>query len=221
MEMSKKEFGKAIFEGIRQMQEESLANTAENADCSARHKRIMKIIAEKRVSPSVAARLLSKKKVLLAFIAAAAIVLSCTAYAFRNEIRAIVEQMFDSHASVEFEGENVIDTIEKEYSLNYIPEGYELVQERRTPGLISLRWKNSKGDVIGFKQGLVSNPVFNIDLEHGFEKIELDIPGKELYFVKTENSYSCIWNDGIYAFSLHCAEDMPDEELIRLIEGIY
>lgn len=80
MEMSKKEFGKAIFEGIRQMQEESLANTAENADCSARHKRIMKIIAEKRVSPSVAARLLSKKKVLLAFIAAAAIVLSCPSF---------------------------------------------------------------------------------------------------------------------------------------------
>ena len=122
MEMSKKEFGQAVFEGICQMQEAVLANTEDNTDCSARHKRIMKIIADKRVSPSMAARLLSKKKVLLAFIAAATIVLSCTAYAFRNEIRAIVERIFDDHVSVEFNGENVAEKIEKEYTVNYLLE---------------------------------------------------------------------------------------------------
>lgn len=220
MEMSKKEFGQAVFEGICQMQEAVLANTEDNTDCSARHKRIMKIIADKRVSPSMAARLLSKKKVLLAFIAAATIVLSCTVYAFRNEIRAIVEQIFDDHVHVEFEGENVVEKIEKEYTVNYLPEGYELVYERKTPSHIYYQWENPDGEVIEFKQSLVGNPSFFIDAEHGLEKIKLQNIEMEIYCVKDENRYTAIWNDGNYALSLFCTEDISDEEFLRLIEGV-
>lgn len=221
MEMSKKEFGQAVFEGICQMQEAVLANTEDNTDCSARHKRIMKIIADKRVSPSMAARLLSKKKVLLAFIAASTIVLSCTAYAFRNEIRAIVERIFDDHVHVEFDGENVAEKIEKEYTVNYLPEGYELVYERNTPTHVLYQWENLNGDVIRFKQSLVGNPVLSIDAEHGLEKIKLQINEKEIYCYKDENGYIAVWNDGIYAISLVCTEDISIEEFSKLIEGIY
>ena len=157
---------------------------------------------------------------MLAFIAAAAIVLSCTAYAFRNEIRAIVERIFDDHVHVEFEGENVVEKIEKEYTVNYLPEGYELVYERKTPGHIYYQWENPDGDVIDFMQSLVGVPSFSIDAEHGLEKIKLQINEKEIYCYKDENAYTAIWNDSIYAFVLGCTEDISDEEFLRLIEGV-
>lgn len=220
MEMSKKEFGQAIFEGICQMQEAVLANTEDNTDCSARHKRIMRIIADKRVSPSMAARLLSKKKVLLTFIAAAAIALSCTAYIFGNEIRSIVEQIFDDHVHVEFEGEPVVERLEKEYTVNYIPEGYELVYERRTPSHIHYLWENPNEKAISFHQS-IDNPHLSLDAEHGLEKTKLQIHDKEIFLYKDENGYAAVWSDGIYALSLICTEVMSDEDFLKIIEGIY
>ena len=220
MEMSKKEFGQAVFEGICQMQEAVLANTEDNTDCSARHKRIMKIIADKRVSPSMAVRLLSKKKVLLTFIAAAAIALSCTAYIFGNEIRSIVEQIFDDHVDVKFEGEPVVERLERKYTVNYIPEGYKLVYERDTPSHIYYQWENPGGYVIGFCQS-IANPSISINAEHGIEKTKLQINEKEIYYYKNEMLHAAIWSDGIYALYLDCTEDISDEEFLRLIEGIY
>ena len=36
-----------------------------------------------------------------------------------------------------------------------------------------------------------------------------------------ENGYIAVWNDGIYAISLVCTEDISIEEFSKLIEGIY
>ncbi len=221
MEISKKEFGQAIFEGICQMQEELLANCRENANCSSRHRRILKIIVRKGVSPSVAAKISTRKKALVAALVAAILALTgCTAYAFRNEIKGLLKEYGDGYIHVRYDGENVQKGLTQAYYINYIPEGYELVAERRYSSLFTLEYENSDGEFIYYDQMMMYGGKSYMNTEAEFKELEIKGAEKDIYYVKIDDLYKCMWNDGIHAFYLYFSEEMTDEELLKILRSI-
>jgi hypothetical protein len=162
-----------------------------------------------------------KRRVVAALIAAALLLTGCTAYAYREEIRKFIETVFDEHIEVKYnEGEESksTDTISEYYTLGYVPEGYELVNEAEKPSKTKYEWTNSEGEYITFEQCHVDSALFVLDNKiEDWEAIRI---GDHEMSHCCSNVYYYLWNDGISAYRLTTSVQWEEQELLCMIENL-
>ena len=134
--------------------------------------------------------------------------------ATRTPFVEILKKVFSDHNEISITEESIppVDTIETEYTLSYIPDGYKLKSYDK--GILSVLtiWSNDRGEDIIFDQ-FIMNSGINIDTEHGYE--ELNINGYEAYYFTNK----LLWTDGTYWFSVS-KTNADKEELLELSKSL-
>ena len=99
---------------------------------SDRHKVTMQAILDGTYDKSAKWKL-TRAKVIAILVAAALLLASC-AVIYRNEIRDLVEEIFEDFSKATYSDEGADeDTIEEIYELSYVPDGYVLEESVITP----------------------------------------------------------------------------------------
>jgi hypothetical protein len=150
-----------------------------------------------------------------------ALLAGCTIYIKRNEIANFYEEIHEKYAMVfshEVTNGKAPTSIEEQYTLNFIPDGYQLYSENTTTARVSNMWKNSNKDIIVFIQSSLSTlSIFDSDRSDS-EVIEInDI---QIYYRKREDSYVYLWMDERYIYKVTCSEIFSEDIIIKIIGGV-
>ena len=104
------------------------------------------------------------------------------------------------------------------YGLSYVPEGYELVEEKKNAAGARI-WTNSESQRIIFSQSSLLSQS-SVDNEHTarytIESDDMTI----LCFEIEERMYCYKWNYESFNFTILTDEKFADEEILRMIESM-
>lgn len=139
--------------------------------------------------------------------------------AIREPIIKFIKQVYESFTQYSFDGDTV-ETINKEYRITKMLNGYELIDKLTSDNTIATTYKNELGDTIIFTQMTTEYSTgYLVDNESGEQYTEtvdsIEIDFKEWYDTKT-----AIWaNDG-YVFSIDCIGNISFEDIKQIIRTI-
>ena len=207
-------FKQAISEGLSERFDSVVESCTDKIVCSDHHKIAMRTIvygkaeAKRAWSP--------KMKRIIAILVAAALLLTSCGIIFRNEIREVFEEFF---VQLSYVGdENSVGEIEEVYEPTYVPEGYTLENEMITPICSQYKFIDASNNYIYFEQRTLNETNFFIDNESGYSKIK-EIEAYDIYYRYTGESFIYLWNDGKYSLSLRANNELPNEEIILILNG--
>ena len=214
-------FKKALIEALYSKYEDEIKDSSdESAICSPVHynklRRLGIKVKEQRIGK------ISKKSFVAILVAAALLLVGCTAYVYRDKVRDFIETIYEKYIHVTYDSGKPNDSVrnvEKPYTLTYIPEGYELISESKTPIDVYYKWQDDSTNIITFRQIILDGTNFKLDAEQGDSEI-LYCGNYTIYFRKIEDSYHYIWNDGEYALTLTSYVELSHEEISKIIDGI-
>ena len=210
----------AILDGMSQKYEEEMALNEETADCSKQHYVKMRRILNLHGTNVINTKF--NKRALIAILIAAALLLAgCSVYVFREAIFDFIEEIYDDYIRVSYDEdrEGNEEKIEHIYTVQYVPEGYELKKEIASPLKVYFLWENVAGEKITFKQYNLLSTDFFLDGENGSTLI-IEHNQFKIYFRQIEDSYYYIWSDGTYAFCLSADVVLDENEIIRIIDNL-
>lgn len=101
-----------------------------------------------------------------------------------------------------------VETIQTEYTLTNLPEGFKLDTYQKDDYSVFSVWKNDKGEEIAFFQNLLDT-YLNINNESNNQSITVN--GYEAYLNEYEHNSSLIWTDGVYWFKLNVPPNYKDD----------
>lgn len=214
-------FQQALWEATANVYERELAEWPEDAKCSRRHYAQMRKILGVTILPATSRKMQIKRRIVAALVAAVLLLTGCTTYAYREEIRAIIETIFDDYIRVSYrDTEEPINAtaITECYTLGYVPDGYELTKTYEKVSQTKYRWSNSQGEYIILEQCHVDSALFVMDNEIGDWNV-VQIGNHKLSYCVSD-VYYYLWNDGIYAYRLTTSELLGEQELSRIIENL-
>ena len=214
-------FQQALWEATANVYERELAEWPEDAKCSRRHYAKMRKILGVTILPATSRKMQIKRRIVAALVAAVLLLTGCTTYAYREEIRAIIETIFDDHVEIKYndkEQSTSANTIDKYYILGYVPNGYELTKTYEQPMQSKYKWTNSQGEYIILEQSHVDSTLFVMDNKIGDWNV-LQIGNYKMNCCLSD-VYYYLWNDGVYAYRLTTSEVLEEQELSRIIENL-
>ena len=185
---------------------------------SDRHKVTMQAILDGTYDKSAKWKL-TRAKVVAILVAAALLLASC-AVIYRNEIRDLVEKVFEDFCKATYSDEGADeDAIEDIYELSYVPEGYVLEEAITNSTLVRYEFADDKNNVIVFEQNILDYSSFLFDVENGYNLL-LNNNGVDIYCKSTKEYHYYLWNDGLYSVRIQANTPISNEELKLIINGI-
>ena len=214
-------FKKAILEALSQQYEQELAECKEDAKCSKAHYIRMSEITGIPLTRLMRKRKGFKRTFVAILIAAALLLAGCTVYVYRDEIRDFIEEFYDTYIKVTYTAEQMENKvyIEEFYSLSYVPEEYELVSEYKDILRTKYIWETTSGNMIIFEQLLVDGAYMVYDTEEGNRKV-INCGDIVIYSYANNDHYRYMWNDGKYTMSLYSNEQLVEEWLKAILDGL-
>ena len=212
-------FKKALTEALYSKYEDEIKESAdESAVCSPAHyNKLRKLGINVKEQRSCK---ISRRALVAILVAAALLLVGCTAYIYRDKICDFIETVYEDYILVTYDSNKANDSekiIEDPYILNYIPEGYELIEKSKTPVRVYYKLQNEGNKRITFFQTTLDGAAFQLDVEQGYTEI-LKHGNYIIYFREFESSYYYIWNDGEYALTMTSYVELSDEEISKIID---
>ena len=208
-------FKQAINEALTNKFQRMADACDEEIVCSRRHRKAMRAI----VSGKTPRKPLSTKMIAI-LVAVAVLLLAGCAIIYRDEIREFITSIREIFIELRFEeGKQESRDIEEIYELTYIPDGYSLKSQRINRMEVTYVFINSNDQSIKLTQRSLDASSFHIDSEHSDNTV-LDIGNYIIYTRKTGDTFYYLWNDGEYAFKFISTEDLSNDELLSIINGL-
>lgn len=163
-------------------------------------------------------RILSKAAIILVVIVAT---LSIT-YVFSPTARAmmqnIIRLIYPDHNSYRF-GTQEVEVHKDDYTLGYIPEGFELVEETEWHNGYGLNYDGGKGNILDFSYQSGTGTTIGIDNEHMIHE-DITINGMQGFIAHdTETLFTvAVLVDGDVVLEL--IADLEYKEAIKVLENI-
>jgi len=157
-----------------------------------------------------------------ACIAAAIIILSASALsvkAVREAVFDFITHIFSDHTVVTTDSgtdAGYPDTIEKEYYISALPEGFEETARSKTDNAIHIAYYNND-DYILFTQCIKSKYNTNYDNEHTKYKEFTDSDGQKYMMFYTDYNTTYIWDNGEYVFEIH--SNLNEKDIMKLCKS--
>ena len=212
-------FRRALIEALAQKYDEELAACTEEATCSDAHIQSMRAIIEGHLRQ--VKRQKRTQRLIVLLVAAALLVLSaCTVYTLRDKIRAYVETIYEDYVTVTYQDADQIsenNLFDEYYTLEYVPEGYVLVENTRSQTMNRMVWSTEDNHRIFFEQCLLdSSHYLHVDQ---YEPAIILEEGLMIYY-RQSHYPAYLWNDGIYAYKLEISETLANNEIVKLIQSV-
>lgn len=142
--------------------------------------------------------------------------------AFREAVLEFFVETFEKFSIVGFNEEdldNSLDHIETYYAPTYIPEGYELEYDRKSPSMRRMKFY-CENEYIYFSQRLINDSDYYLDTENAdVEYIEVE-GLNDGYLAQKDNKITLCWNDDAYAYSIYSTGKFAEKELVMIAESI-
>ena len=185
---------------------------------SERHKATMQAILDGTYDKSAKWKL-TRAKVIAILVAAALLLASC-AVIYRNEIRDLVENIFEDFCKATYSDEEDTDgkTIEDVYELSYVPEGYVLEESEITPIYVKYTFINAN-NIFSFEQRVLDYSSFAFDIENGYNLL-FNSNGFDVYYKNTSEYHFYLWNDGEYSLLITSNNKLSNEETQTVINNL-
>ena len=211
-------FKQAINEALTNKFQRMADACDEEIVCSRRHKKSMHAIINGKTPRKPMTPM--NRRVVAILVAAVLLLLAGCAIIYRDQIREFVTDIREFFVKVSFsEGDNESRNIDEIYELTYLPEGYTLKDQYIDRMIVQYMFENSEGNRIKFIQQALDNTSFSVDSEHS-DTVVIEIKDYTVYSQKTGDKYYCLWNDGKYAFKLISTEELSNDELLLIINGL-
>lgn len=208
-------FKQALVEGVNRRIDRELAACEEEVVFSRRHIKAMNRI----IKGKTPAKPINRKMVAI-LVAAAILLLAGCAIIYRDEIRGFITDVREFFVKVTFDaGESESRVIDEVYELTYIPEGYVLESQNVMLRTVQHIFVDSEGNKLKFIQQPLDNSSFAVDIEQNYSKI-VTIGQYEVYYQKINSGNYYIWNDGAYALKIHSTQQLSNQDLELIINGI-
>ncbi len=185
-------------------------------DCRCRPSHFKKI--SQIIGYPVKGKVLFPKKWLIAILAAALIFLAgCTVLIYGEQIKGLTTEFFEEYARVTTDNGQEISKINDTYYLGYVPEGFSKVSEEHLPSRICSYYENQEGLAIILFQ--YSNVLTRIDSEDA-EIESLSLGDRTVLCRCASDICIYMWNENGYFMKLIITDNLPEEELMSIIENI-
>lgn len=138
--------------------------------------------------------------------------------ATRTPIVEFVKRIFPQFNEITLSEDSVpkVDSIETEFTLDYLPEGYYLDTYQSDDLGVYTVWKNNSGDEIIFSQEILNSNV-SIDTEHNYT--ETYVNEYKAYLTTYEYNSVLNWSDNRYWFILNVPKEL-EQDIIFMAENI-
>ncbi len=205
---------KMVDTALRHATEKAYAEILEEApevEFSQRHTEEMEKLFENYKKP---------KMVPLKWIAVVAAVLICGAIgvvASKPKILGRKVDVTETNTRIEYteNGTNTNTYSTDEVTLNYIPEGMELVENKKDEKYISLKFQKGQQE---FRLRLTErNSVANLDTEHT-GMLEFDIYNMKAYIMEKDGICCIKWSTEEYVYTIY--GNLSKEEILNIIKNI-
>lgn len=138
--------------------------------------------------------------------------------AIRDPIVKFIKEIYNTFIAYSVEGD-VAEKIEKRYYLNYLPEGFELVNEFVDDASVTVEYENSVDEFIWFTQDITKEVEYTLDNENG-ELIKEIINGIALNFYDDGGNKIVFWTYDGYLFEIHTNSNIDNEILKKLVLSV-
>lgn len=194
----------------------------ESAEYSLSHYGKMKKIIGARPTPCASIR--RKRSRIAAVLVAATMLIAlvgCTAAVYKQQIGDFFTVIFDEHIKGSFSEETDVNNqfIDEYYTLTYVPEGYEISDEKLGSLVARSVWYNTDGNKMILIQVPIESINYFINNEIGITDV-IEVGEYTVYCRSTVDTYCCIWNNKEYAFELYFDNEISEEEIIHIISKI-
>lgn len=208
---------KAIMQGIGERYAQELSESKQNAAYSDTHAQKMSHILGFDVQ-SLHKR--NRRKMIAAAIllAAALVVGSLTAYAYRDLIREFFVQVFEEYIIIQFPGEQPSQPITEIYEFGYIPEKFVMTKEEVYLVGVKYEFVDPDNNTFVFEQMSIGTEI-RLDGDDGYTTM-ITHNDLEIYCRHYEHSSHYVWNDGKYVMMIGDNTQLPLEEILRMIDSI-
>ena len=203
----------AISEGVSRRFDRMAAEYTEEIVCSDKHTLAMRTIVYGKAETKRPWSPRTRR--IIAILIAAALLLTSCGIIFRNEIREMINEFF---IMLSFDGDEAA-TIDEVYELGYVPEGYQLEKEINSSLGVRYKYMNANGDYIWFEQKTLGGTGVVVDNENGYTQINI-VQNYEIYYRYTDEKHIYVWNDGKYSLFIKSTIELPDSEIVLVIEGL-
>jgi len=219
MESSKELFIKAFMEAER-LDNQKIPNEEEiKWEFSEKFEHAMNKLIKKNNRIRIATRRRIRRGLLAAIIAILVLFTGLMSVsAIRTPFVEFVKNVFDQYNEISISEESTppVETIETEYTLSELPDGYTLDTYNNYGHGIFVIWKDSGGNEVSFSQYPL-DAGFVIDNEHNYREIEIN--GYDAYYTGDDYGAALAWTDGYYWFRLNVPSELSDD-IITMAENI-
>lgn len=216
---NKEMFKQAVSEGLLLRIDQDTA-CGENIICSdGYYRKLSETFGFEVTRPNMKRKAL-RRTVVAILIAAALLLAGCVAVVYREQIGNFFVNTYDTYIKGYFvsNDEEKGDNIEEYYTLTYVPEGYELVDENRIVDMAISTWEAQDGDQLIFEQALINSGLYFIDNQNSNLEI-IETERYTVYIRKVNGNYCCFWSDSNYAFTLFLVHETSMQEIEMIVKG--
>ena len=158
-----------------------------------------------------------RRKTAILVAAIIIIALTLTACAFSEQIKAFFFEISETFTRAEAEGEPTTAEFEQ-YLPSYIPDNYTIIDNEVGYGFSRIIWYNND-HYIYLQQNQLSSSKLILDTEDS-PYAKTIMGNNEIYYINKNNTYSFIWIENGYQFSLMCHGSLSWDNIENLICSI-
>ncbi len=140
--------------------------------------------------------------------------------AIREPIVKFVKQIYENFIQYSVDGDTV-DKITEEYSLTYVPDGFNKTNILRDYNFVITTYENESGDKIKFSQMLTGSHLeYFVDNETGYINSEV-VDGISVEFKNWKyNAKNAVWIEHGFVFTLDCYGEISLDEIKQMIASL-
>ena len=135
--------------------------------------------------------------------------------AIREPIVSFFVRRMDGYTAHRYEGPYK-ETIEQEYTLGWLPDGFELSSKTASSMYVYTTFVNKDGASIVFEQCAGSDIEIFLDSEHNQYRTIFE-NGIDISLYDYKNNHIAIWAQDGYVFQLTCYADVSQETILNII----
>ena len=161
-----------------------------------------------------------RRKIIVIIATVAVLVCTClmSISATRKTILRYFTEITDSFTRLITQRHSYPEVIEKEYSINWLPEGYEETYRLPSKTVVDITFTNGT-HTINYSQTPDISFSFVLNTEHG--EIESKYIGdKHIQHVYALGQHTLVWNNDYTFFALNCDDSVPWEDIEKIILNI-
>lgn len=160
----------------------------------------------------------AKRAAVIALIVLALLSSAMSVKAIREPVIQFFAEIYEKYIDISFEGKTS-DSIEHEYALTYLPEGFSLVDKQSSTTSIMTTYKDPDGNLLMLDQTTTESTSASLDKELG-KITDTFVGGIPALLYESDRITLVLWAENSYYFVLSYQGKLDPQIILKIADGI-